>query len=304
MGERILRTMILTVAGLALFGLFRPDSPDPTEDSGSMKTWFFINKTHQEAGYDLVVVGDSRALRGVSANTMAEDLDGLRAFNFSFHAGGMNPEMYQEAEKLLDENSDRPTIVLAPTALSFLPSKARNAQFHEYRAKPRDQVWIYTRWPALAHWFQPVIPSVIARRFFGEKPIKLFREDFQADGWIGTDRIPPMDLTDLEVHQLPLIGKQSDPEQIRDLMDQTREWTASGVKVFAFFPPAHDPRVAQEDSMLGFDQDSFVQSFKAVGGIWLEPGEYDYQSYDGSHLDKTSALELSRHLGRQLAPHL
>ncbi len=303
-GERILRTLILTVVGLALFGMFRPASTNPVEDSGSRKTWFFINKTHQGANYDAVIIGDSRALRAVSAQVMADSLGGMRVFNFSFHAGGMNREMFQEAEKLLDDKSQNPVVVFAPTALSFLPSKARNAQFHEYRDKPRDQIWIYRYFPGLAHWFQPVGPSIFIQRALHIQPPKLLHQDFHADGWIATDQDPMEDLTDLSVHRRPLVGKKADETGIRDFMVQTRQWTERGIKVFGFFPPAYEPRVAQEDSMLGFDREAFIASFEAAGGIWLDIARGGYRSYDGSHLVSDSALELSRDLSRSMVPLL
>ena len=304
MGERILRTLVLTVAGLALFGMFRPGSPDPIEDSGSRKTGFFINKTHQGANYDAVVIGDSRALRAVSAKELGDGLGGMRIYNFSFHAGGMNREMFQEAEKLLDDKSQNPAVVFAPTAVSFLPFKARNAQFHEYRDKPRDQVWIYRYFPGLSHWFQPVAPSIFIQKIMQVQPPKLLEQDFHADGWIATDQAPWDDLTDLAVHRRPLAGRKADETIISGFMDQTREWTERGIKVFGFFPPAHEPRVAQEDSLLGFDREAFTRSFREAGGIWLDVARNGYESYDGSHLVDASALKLSRDLSREMAPFI
>ena len=301
--ERILRTLVLTVAGLVAFGMFRPSSPDPIEDAGSLKTWFFIDKTHQQAVYDGVVLGDSRALRAVSPAALADGLDGLRFYNFSFHAGGLNPEIFMAAEQLLDERSATRAIIIAPTALSFLPRKAGNAQFREYRAKPRDQVWVYRNFPAVAHWFQPVAPSIFVRKFLGVRPPKLLRQEFHADGWIETDQIPGDDLTDLAAHRRPLVGESADQAAIATLMDQTRAWTQRGVRVFGFFPPAHEPRVAQEDSMLGFDREAFVRSFRTAGGIWLDVAREGFDTYDGSHLDGAAARELSHELSRQLAHH-
>ena len=91
--ERILTTLIAAATLLLLFGVVKPLSPDPVENSTTTKTWFFINKTHQAANYDLVVVGDSRALRGVAPSIMRETLSEMRIFNFAFHAGGLNPEI-------------------------------------------------------------------------------------------------------------------------------------------------------------------------------------------------------------------
>ncbi len=303
-GERILRTLILAVAGLALFGLFRPHSPNPVDDSGSRKTWFFINKTQQGSVYDGVIIGDSRALRAVSAQALADSLGGMRMFNFSFHAGGMNREMFQEAEKLLDDKSLTPIVVLAPTSLSFQPDKAQNAQFHEYRNKPRDTVWIYRHFPGLSHWFQPVAPSIFIRRVLRVQPPILLQQDFHDDGWIATDQVPRDDLANLPINRHPPVGEMADESLIHDFMDQTREWTGRGVKVFGFFPPAYEPRIAREDSLLGFDREAFIKSFETAGGIWLDIARDRYQTYDGSHLERNSAINLSWDLAREIGPFL
>lgn len=302
-GERIFRTFFLTLVGLALFGMFRPSSPDPLDDASSRQTWFFINKTHQDSKFDGIVIGDSRALRAVSAQTLGDSLGGLEIFNFAFKAGGFNREIFLEAEKLLDGNSPNPTLVLAPTALSFLPRKAGNDQFHEYRDKPRDQIWLYMHFPGLANWFQPVSPSIFLRKALGIRPTILLEQDFSPDGWIATDQIPPDDMSDLSIYQRPLVGEKADPAIISEFMDQTREWGDLGIKVFGFFPPAYEPRVAQEDSMLGFDRSAFIKSFRSAGGIWLDIAPDGYQAYDGSHLESAAAQKLSRDLSREMKPY-
>lgn len=303
-GERILRTLILTMIGLTVFSVLRPSSPDPQEDSRVSETWFFINKAHQSADFDVVIIGDSRGLRGISPSVIAASLPTMRIFNFSFNSGGMNREMCAEAEALLCPASAVPTIIFAPTALSFMPFKTANFQFHEYRDKARDEVWLNTKYLALAEWFQPVLPSVFLRKFFSIQPKTKLTQVFHADGWIETDQEPHDDLSDLSLHRERLQGQVADPELIRDFMDQTAAWVQRGIRVFTVFPPADPPRIALEDSLLGFDRAAFKESFIKAGGVWLESEERDYTTYDGSHLVAASAREFSRTLGEALRGNL
>ncbi len=299
--ERILGTFLLAVIGLIILAVFRPSSPDPTEDSRSREAWFFINKTHQQDLHDCVILGDSRGLRGVSPGVMRQILSDLDIFNFSFHAGGMNKEMYDATEALLDPEASRRIIILAPTALSFMPEKISNAQYHEYLHKPWDQVWLYQHAPWVADWFQPLSPSLYLRRGFHIQPhVRLF-QTFYPDGWIETDQVPRDHFQDLTRLKERMTGNHVDPAQIRDFMYQTTDWTERGIKVLAFFPPAYAPRIAVEDSIALFDPEAFKADFTRAGGIWLDIPDEDFETYDGSHLVGSSARILSRDLAKACA---
>lgn len=299
--ERITTTLIMAALGLVGFGLFKPSSPDPVDDSQAQQTWFFINKAHVQERFDGVIVGDSRGLRGLSPDRIQEFLPGCRIFNASFNAGGMNPEMYAFAEGLLDAKATDPMIILAPTSLSFMPHKKANSQYHEYRNKPRDQVWLYANFPGFAQWFQPFSPSVYFRKMLHLAPVHLLQQEFHANGWIETEQTPHDDIADLGIHNERLEGQTMDPGLVDDFMAQTARWVARGIKVYSFFPPAYPPRVAMEDSLLEFDRPAFRDRFIASGGIWLEVDQSGYSSYDGSHLTGKSAMDLSAALGQAIA---
>ncbi len=302
--ERLFQSLILALVGLAAFAFLRPSSPDPTEDARAREAWFFTTKAHQTSRYDGVIVGDSRGLRGLSPEAMSRHLPSLDILNFCFNAGGMNREMYGAAEGLLAPDSPERMIILAPTALSFIGIKRSNAQFHEYLNKPRDLVWLYKYAPYIADWFQPVSPAIYVRKILDLGPPLLLYQVFHEDGWIETDQTPNDDLSDLTIHRDRLIGNIADAELIQDFMDQTSEWTARGIRVFGLFVPAYPPRVAMEDSLLGFDRDGFIESFSRAGGVWLDISQDGYESYDGSHLVSASAREVSDILGSTLAREL
>lgn len=298
--DRTLIAFALALLGLAVYPFVRPSSPDPVDNVRAMETRFYIDKTHQKARYDGVIVGDSRALRGLSPGEISNALGGSRIYNFAFSACGLDGDIFAEAEALLDPGSRQPFVILAPSALSFQPWKRANAQFREYKAKPRDQVWLYQELPELAMWLQPHPPSIYLRRLFHIMPAELLEQEFHADGWIATNQTPFDDLRDIDLHRRRMEGHTIDPAMINELMQQTREWTDRGIRVFAFYHPAQPERTAMEDSMLGFDRAAFGASFAAMGGAWLEVSEAELQTYDGSHLISDSAVALSRELGETI----
>lgn len=303
MRDRTLITLILALAGLAAYGALRPSSPDPIDDVRARETAFYINKAHQQRVFDGIVVGDSRALRGVSPAAMAHSLGNRRIYNFAINSCGLDREIFAAAEKLLDPASPEPFVILAPTSLTFQPWKRQNAMFREYKAKARDQVWLYQHVPAIARFMQPVSPTVYLRRAFDIRPAKRLEQEFHADGWIATRQVPVDDLTDLSQHREYLAGNVVDPILIGELMLQTREWTARGIRVFAFYPPAQPARTAMEDSVLGFDRQAFAEEFVRAGGKWLDIGGEGLQTYDGSHLEADSAVRMSATLAEQVRRH-
>ena len=119
-----------------------------------------------------------------------------------------------------------------------------------------------------------------------------------------TAMAPEDDVTNLSPQYEILASRTSDRALIEDFMTQTREWTARGISVYSLYMPAYEPRAALEDSLLGFDRDEFRLAFEQAGGLWLDVGGSDYVSYDGSHLEKESALKLSRAAGLALAAQL
>jgi hypothetical protein len=291
---------MLALVGLVAYGAVRPTSPDPLDDVRARETGFYINKANQPLKFDGIVVGDSRALRGVSTDAMRSDLGNIRVFNFAINSCGLGREIYVEAEELLDPTSPNQFIILAPTSLTFQPWKRENAMFHEYRQKARDQVWTYQHMPFLAQFMQPVSPSVYLRKAFHIVPDKRLEQEFHADGWIATRQIPVDDLSDLSILHKSLAGNVIDPLLVKEFMAQTREWTARDIRVFAFYPPAHPERTALEDSVLGFNRQEFSEEFTLAGGKWIEIDGTGLQTYDGSHLNADSATRMSRILAKHV----
>lgn len=299
--ERTFTAGWLILVALVLVGAVRPPSPRPSEDDAPAHTRFFVQKTHQDRRYDGVVLGDSRGLRGIAPEVIEEKLPGSDIFNFSFNAGGMNPEMFHAAEQLLDPASPDPCILLAPTSLSLLPHNLANAQYHEFRATPRDQVWLIRHAFPLLDWLRPLKLSSFGYLLAGATPEERLYQVFHESGWIETDQVPHDDYEDVR-HYLDGAAKTAVmPELVAGIVNQVEAWTAAGIAVYGVFPPAYAPRIAKEDSVFGFDRQAFAASFEAAGGVMLDPQVADPASYDGSHLTGDAARRYSAALGELLA---
>lgn len=302
--ERFFVTIIL---GGGLSCLLSWLLPAPTNLLFAMETQsyrFYLQKTHLRTDPDLIVIGDSRTLRGVSPSAMAEPLPQLRIFNFAYNAGGLNREMYADAEERLNPDGRVRAVLIGVTPLALYDAKSRNTQYREFLDKPADDIYIKLRFPAVVDFLQPRRPSDIVSAFLDIEPHTYYEQEFHVDGWIGSNRRPPAPREAFVLYRSELAGRSMSKELIADLVEQTREWTSRGIRVFACRPPTSLEMEALEDSLTGFDERGLAESIQAAGGIWLPVAKDKYETYDGSHLRREEAQEFSRDLAALLAPHL
>jgi hypothetical protein len=265
---------------------------------------FYLQKTHLRTNPDLVVIGDSRTLRGVSPSVMEEVIPDLRIFNFAYNAGGLNPEMYAAAEDRLDPDSRERAILIGITPLAFQNFKSRNEQYREYLGKPMDDVFIKLRFPAIVDFLQPRRLSDLVSAILDIEPHTDYEQDFHSDGWISSDRRPLVPREAFDLYETELSDHEIDQQLVEDLQSKTRDWTSRGIRVFAFRPPTSLEMEAMEDSLTGFDEQALVASFSAAGGVWIQVERGKYETYDGSHLRREDARLFSRELAAALIPHL
>jgi hypothetical protein len=298
--DRTLLALLLAAPLVVLGTWVKPVPPNPLDRDSTDEARFYMVKTHGGQQCDVIVIGDSRALRDVSPQELARSLPGQRIFNFAYNSGGLNAEMYAAAAERLDPAANAPMVTIAVTPLSLMTAKARNEQYHEVLHKSRDERWLMLHAPGLLRWFQPVRPAEVVRPLLGVAPHSLYHQEFHDDGWIGSLRQPENPGEAFGIYEVELSGKTTDPVLVRELLDQTRAWTRAGVRVVGFRPPTTDEVEGLENRLLGFDEKALAVEFAAAGGIWLDFANTPYQTYDGSHLRRESAVAFSRDLGAAL----
>jgi len=96
-----------------------------------------------------------------------------------------------------------------------------------------------------------------------------------------------------------------DDNQVSDsiinlVVQHVSEWVTSGIRVYAYRPPTVNSMVSLEDHKSGFKESFFVADFEKAGGVWINIENDGYISYDASHLQKESAIELSRSIRKYI----
>jgi hypothetical protein len=272
-----------------------PIDVDQVAQSGAVGEQFWVLKTHGRARFDMVLMGDSRVYRGLSPQAMESILSGTRILNFGYSGGGLDPVMYAAADGKLDPGSDHKSIVFGVTPLTLTPYAARNQHYLQELSRPADYVYLRLYWLPLVHSLETLDVSDLTRAVHASPSQTQagYYQEFHNDGWIASWTIPEDPYRTLPSFRDIFSQTPVSQSLVQELMDQTRTWVAAGIRVYAFRVPSSPAMVALEDQISGFDEAAFVAQFQAAGGIWFSIPLEPYHSYDGSHLTKQSALQLS-----------
>jgi hypothetical protein len=257
--------------------------------------------------YQCLVCGDSRIYRGISPLAIENRLKNIDVFNFGFSSGSYSTFMLNKIQDKLDLTSAKPTLILGITPYSLTPKALIDGDIKSLLSRKKEEVFEYLYMEPIKRIFQPVGIEFLWKKLFStENKIAAdyyFQERHVDEGWIASwkavnhpDEALPhyvRNFTDNKVSQL----------QIDTLMTRINLWTKTGIRVYGFRPPTTAAMVNLEDSLGGFDESTFVKQFTNAGGVWLDIPLDDFQTHDGSHLIKSSAIKLSDKLGELIVNH-
>lgn len=294
--DRCFLTLLLALVLIIVAGFLKPVS----EDSSILSDAFWLKKTHYKKDFDLVIMGDSRAIRAFSPEAMKPELRDYRIYNFAYSGGGLNPPMYRAAEQLLDKKSNKKTILLGvtPRSLTFLSN--RNVLYRKQKQIPKTDIFQHVYVSPLLAFFEPIKLTELFQRFWPKKEKEKLIQEFRSSGWVASSAEPenPRKLLKpyLEYYSKTRVSKKN----IDLLVEQTKKWVQKGIAVYALRVPTTAAMVTLEQKHSGFDEADLVKRFSQAGGTWITVKPENYRSYDGSHLNKQSAVKLSRDVARYI----
>jgi hypothetical protein len=249
----------------------------------------------------MVLMGDSRVYRGLSPKAMKSVLSDYRILNYGYSGGGLNTVMFKAAEPRLDPKSDQKSIVLGVTPLALTPYAGKNEHYLQELNRPSDYIFLRLYWLSLVHLFESIDFRDISEAFFGSQTTRMqggYYQEFHDDGWIASWSVPEDPYRTLPSFRDIFSQTPVSQKYIQELVEQTRLWNAQGINVYAFRMPSSQAMVALEDQMSGFDEADFIEQFMSAGGIWFSIPLEPYHSFDGSHLTKQAAQQLSVDLAK------
>lgn len=258
---------------------------------------FWTRKTFAPPKYNVVIMGDSRVYRGLSPEIIESHLPGMKVLNFGYSNGGLNPTMFDAAEKKLAQNDNPKIIVLGISANAITDYSAGNQQYEQELNRPREEIFERIYFNPLRYWFSATSPEKLKNHFSEQKETAYYHNTYFMNGYVESDKYP-VDTTEAIQHYIDdYTNYKVTPEKLEALFYQVKKWTDAGIIVVGFVPPISQPLRMLEDTLGKFNKTKIKEGFENVSGYWIELNPAKYKTYDGSHLEIESARRLSNETG-------
>jgi len=272
----------------------------PTQQQKQLAEIFWTEKTFAPAKYDLILIGDSRTYRGVSPDEMEKKLTGMKILNFAYSNGGLNPVMFKAAEEKLSKNDSPKVIVLGITANCITGYTQNNEQFTIEKSRPREEIIERRYLNPLLYRFAPTTIDLVKDQITNKETQSYYSSVYKDNGWVESDKFPTDTTEAIESYTKDFSTFKVEEQYIEVVMNQVKKWSEKGILVVGFRPPVSQPMRELEDSMGLYNETEIAARFEAAGGHWIDLNMSEYKTYDGSHLQKESALKLSSDLAEQV----
>ncbi len=272
----------------------------PKNKEKYLRDRFWTQKTFAPAKYQVVVLGDSRVYRGVSPEVMEKNLPGMKILNFGYSNGGLNPVMFEAAEKKLSKNNQKRVIAIGVSANCITAYSQTNEQFQQERMRPREEIFERLYLNGILYMFSATTPEEILDLLKSKPLTSYYRNEYFSSGYVESEKFPVDTMESISSYTEDFTNYKVKLQYIESLARQVKDWSSRGICVVGFRPPASAPMRALEDSMGLYNETIISARFRESGGHWMELKTYLYKTYDGSHLDRRSAIMFSNDLAREI----
>ncbi len=292
--NRFFLTAALTVALVYFVGIYKPKPISST----IQKEKFWAEKTHSNSKYNVIFIGDSRLYRGIDPKTVSKTLNGLKVLNFGYSSGGHNEVIFDEISNRFVDSDRTRAVVLVLSPYSLTPKAQENSYFNQEKERNERDVFNRRYIAPFFDFFDPVKPSEI---FQSNDTKQGYHEAFRPDGWVESYKIPSNPEHALKVYVNDFRDNKVSQDVLDKVYDQVKKWKKQGIRVFGFRIPTTKEMEKLEDSISGYKENEIRMNFEKAGGEWINiEDRYGYVSYDGSHLERKSAIRFSDYIGNEI----
>jgi hypothetical protein len=265
----------------------------PKDKEKYLRDRFWTQKTFAPAAYNIILLGDSRVYRGISPDVMESKLPGMKVLNFGYSNGGLNPTIFEAAEKKLLHGNHEKVIVVGVTANCLTEYTQNNDQYFMEKKRPREDVFERKYLNGILYWFSATTPEALKEKC-NPKPLSSFySNEYHSNGYVGSEKFPVDSMEAIQSYKDDFTNYKVEESFINDLTSQVMKWSRQGIIVIGFRPPTTAPMRALEDSMGHYNEALIKTKFISAGGHWIDLYPVEFTTYDGSHLNKKSAVKLS-----------
>ncbi len=293
--DRTFRTLVLAGILIIIMGSSRPDN-----NHGLYPNEYWARKAGWDKCADIVLAGDSRVLCGLSPEQMQKYFPGKRIYNYGFGSAWFSKGYVDKIGELFDPNGQDKTIILGITPHSLLKIEGDTGNFYEIRSMTYRDRFMQMHFAGLMRFFDPLTFSSAIHGTFPSLAESHTERTFCPDGWIAVHKVPDSIKKSLRNYKLYYEAGQADSNNIDDLIEDIEGWVGRDIKVYGFLPPTCSEMYKLEMEMSGFDEKDFIRRFEGAGGVWIYVDPVAYHSFDGSHLQDDSAIELTNDLCKKI----
>lgn len=287
---------LFTIFLLIVVGAFRPEPMN----SKTEESFFWNNKVNDNNKYNFIIAGDSRAYRGIAPLVLENNLNNYKAKNLGFSSGGFNTHVFELINKYIDTSNQDNIVLICLTPFSLTKSAYESSQLQILKRKQGFENWKINNVTKKLSFFDPIIPSEIAANFLGYG----YYHKYHDNGWVESEKYPIDRERAVELYTREFTNNTFCNECFEVLLDNINKLVEKKIKVFVLRMPVYDKLKILEDSLSGFNE-SFVKSnLEKIGCKWLDIDDSLYSTYDGSHLNSSSAKRLSKNVAKKIGYHL
>jgi len=270
---------------------------------------FWINKTHTSKKFDWIFVGDSRIYRGISPAAINEIIPDISILNFGYSSGSIGPYMLNESEKKLDMQSPNKTVIIGVTPYSLTPKAALNEDYMQEKNRKREEIIDARYFGKIKQVFAPTsIYDLFSEMINKIKPEKksnevIYYQEYKENGWVASWKSIDDPEDALGSYKIAFNDNKVSDTILTGFIAYVKKWVSEGITVYGFRPPTTKKMVQIEDSLSGYRESFIRTAFEKAGGFWILVENGKYRSYDGSHLRKDAAIQLSKDIAIFIQQH-
>lgn len=253
---------------------------------------FWANKVNSVDCFDIIYTGDSRVYRGIDPK-FVEELTGFKGFNFAFSSADVDSLLLHQAASRLSAKGRR-ILVIGVSVNSFLSRtpKESNAHLKSLIQIPAKDRWIRT------HWYPNL--SVFDARAVSDLYKYLKREHYDEQyhlttGFAASDKTPSDTTEALPLYKNEFSRYSFSESKLQAFDRCINELKAQGIQiVLVRMPVTHAMQVLEDSKGELLKQYLYDAEY---GDQHVFDGWGTYNTFDGSHLNRESALRFSKDLG-------
>jgi hypothetical protein len=192
-------------------------------------------------------------------------------------------------------------MVLGVSANCITDYTQKNEQFWQEKKRHPEDIFERLYLDGILYHFSATSPEGLREYLKKKTTTAYYRNEYHSSGYVESEKFPVDTMEAIPSYTDDFTHFKVEERIVDDLIKQVKEWSNKGITVVGFRPPTTIPMRTLEDTMGLYNEAVISSRFNEAGGHWININPNQYKTYDGSHLDKESAVRLSEELAKGIS---